>query len=135
VPPSQLVRGNPEALIADVEAQIRERQRQAATDLAAQGRRFKAVKAILRTDPFDSPSTARPVGALNPQVAAGGDHKALVAAVEALRAFRIAYREAWARFKRGARAIFPGGTLLMRRRFGVPCAPLVASCWCQLGVT
>ena len=38
-------------------------------------------------------------------------------------------------FQQGANAVFPGGTLLMRRRFGVPCDPLDATCWCQLAVT
>jgi len=135
VPPSQLVQGrNLEGLIADVETEIRERQSQAATDMAAQGRTFKGVKAILKTDPFSSPSTPRPVGNLNRQVAAGGDRKALSLATKALQAFRYAYREAWKRFRQGLEAVFPGGTLLMHRRFGVRCDPLDAACWCQLAV-
>jgi hypothetical protein len=135
VPPAQLDRGDLEALIADVEAHIRERQRQIAVDLAAQGRRFMGVKAVLRTFPFDAPSTARPAGNLNPQLAAGADRAALRVAVEAVVAFRVAYRQAWELFKRGAEAIFPGGTLLMRKRFGVRCGSLNAACWCQLAVT
>ena len=135
VPPSQLDRGDTEALIADVEAHIRDRQQQAAADLTAQKRTFKGVKAVVSTSPFDSPSTPRPVGALNPRIAAGGDRAALVLAAQALHAFRTAYRQAWALFKRGAAAVFPGGTLLMRKRFGVPCDPLDAACWCQLAVT
>ena len=136
IAPSQLVHDDVEALIADVESAIRERQSQAAADLALQGRSFKGVKAIMRTNVFDSPSTPRAVGKLNPQIAAGGDGEALARATRALRAFRIAYREAWALFKRGAKtAVFPGGTLLMHRRYGLPCDPLDASCWCQLAVT
>ena len=47
MPPAQLLQGGGlESLIADVEAQIRERQSQAATDMAAQGRTFPGVKAI-----------------------------------------------------------------------------------------
>ena len=136
VAPSQLDHGDIEALIAEVESAIRERQSQAAEEHATQGRSFKGVKAVMRTDPFDSPSTPRAVGNLNPQIAAGGDGEALARATRALRAFRIAYREAWALFKRGAKAVvFPGGTLLMHRRYGLPCDPLDASCWCQLAVT
>jgi putative transposase len=129
VAPSQLVHGDVEALIAEVESAIRERQSQAAIDLASQGRSFKGVKAIMRTNVFDSPCTARAVGKLNPQIAAGGDREALERATGALQAFRIAYREAWVLFKRGAKAaVFPGGTLLMHRRYGLPCDPLDASC-------
>jgi len=136
VPPSQLLQGRGlKGLIADVETQIRERQSQAATDMAAQGRTFMGVKAILKTDPFSSPSTPRPVGNPNPQVAAGGDREALSLATRAVQAFRYAYREAWKLFKQGVTAVFPGGTLLMRRRFNVPCDPLEAFCWCQLAVT
>jgi REP element-mobilizing transposase RayT len=135
VPPAQIDRGNVEALISEVGSHIRQRQAQFAADLAAQGRTFRGVKAILRTNPFDSPSTPRPVGTLSPQVAAGGDRKALGLATKAIRAFRTAYRQAWKLFKQGARAVFPGGTLQMRRRFGVPCDPLDAACWCQLAVS
>jgi len=133
--PSQLVHGDLEALIADVETAIRERQSRAAMDLALQGRTFKGVKAIMRTNVFDSPSTTRTVGELNPQIAAGGDGEALERASRALQAFRIAYRAAWLLFKRGAKAVvFPGGTLLMHRRYGLPCDPLDAACFCQLAV-
>ena len=130
-----LDRGDLETLIADVEAHIRDRQRQFVVDLAAQGRRFMGVKAVLRTSAFDAPRTRRPVGNLNPQLAAGADRTALRAAAAALRAFRIAYRQAWELFKQGAKAIFPGGTLLLRRRFAVPCEQLDAACWCHLAVT
>jgi len=134
--PSQLVHGDVEVLIGEVETAIRERQSQAAMDLASQGRSFKGIKAIIRTNPFDSPCTARAVGKLKPQIAAGGDGEALERAIGALKAFRIAYREAWLLFKRGAKAaVFPGGTLLMHRRYGLPCDALDASCFCQLAVT
>jgi REP element-mobilizing transposase RayT len=135
VPPSQLDCGDIEQLIADVESHIRQRQSQAAVGLAAQKHHFKGVKAVLRTDPFDSPTTPRPAGNLDPQIAAGRDGEALRLATKAIRTFRAAYREACALFKRGIKTVFPGGTLLMQRRFNVPCDPLDASCWCQLAAT
>ncbi len=98
----------------------------------AQGRSFAGVKAVLRTSPLDSPSTARAQGTLTPHLAAGGDGKALSAAATALKLFRMAYREAWKRFKEVGSAVFPGGTLLMRKRFGAECEPLDAACWCEL---
>ncbi len=133
--PAQLDRGDLEGLIADVESHIRARQSGFVAEHAAEGRHFRGVKAVLRTDPFDSPCTPRPEGTINPQVAAGGDPEALSLAVRALVAFRSAYREAWELFKRGVAALFPGGTLLLRKRYGVRCGPLDAGCWCQLGVT
>jgi putative transposase len=131
VPPTQLLQDRDlEGVIAEVETQIRERQKQAATDIASQGRTFMGVKAIMKIDPFSSPSTPRPHDNLNPEIAAGGDREALSLATKALQAFRYAYREAWKLYQQGAKAVFPGGTLLMRRRFGVPCDPLDATCWC-----
>jgi putative transposase len=121
-----------ERVIADVETHIRDEQRQIAANMAAQKRSFAGVKAVLRTSPLDSPSTPRPRGELTPHLAAGGDAKALSAAATALKLFRMAYREAWKRFKATGSAIFPGGTLLMRKRFNVECEPLDAACWCQL---
>ena len=133
VPPRQL-QGQPgdvDTVVATVEQHIREAQTQAATNLAAAGRSFAGVKAVLRTDPFDSPKTQRSRGQLTPHLAAGGDHEAMSTAALALKLFRLAYRQAWKRFKDGLDVVFPGGTLLMRKRFGVACDPLDA-CWCEL---
>jgi len=129
--PSQL-EGELEQVIEDVEAHIRREQHQHAVNLVAEGRTFAGVKAVLRTPPLDSPNNPRPRGKLNPHLAAGGDGKALSAAATALKLFRMAYREAWRRFKELGDAVFPGGTLLMRQRFGAKCEPLDAGCWCQL---
>jgi putative transposase len=118
-----------EQAIGTVELHIRNAQEHFATQRAAQGRSVVGVRGVLAQDPFDAPSTPRPVGNLNPALAGGGDSGALSVAKAALQAFRRAYREAWKAFKAGAAAIFPGGTLLMRRRFGQPCEPLDA-CWC-----
>ena len=133
VPPTQLLQaaGDLDTLVANVEQHIREAQAQAATNLAAEGRSFMGAKAVQRTDPFDAPKTPRPPGQLTPHLAAGGDAQALKVAATALKLFRLAYRQAWQAFKDGLDAVFPGGTLLMQKRFGVRCEPLDA-CWCEL---
>lgn len=118
-----------EHAIATVELHIRDAQRQAAIELAAQRRSVVGTTRVLKADPFDAPSTPRPIGKLKPTLAAGGDGKALSVAKQALKHFRLAYRAAWESFKAGTRALFPGGTLLMRTRFGQPCHPL-DTCWC-----
>jgi putative transposase len=126
--PSQLD-GSVEIAIATVELHIRNAQQQAAVELAAQRRSAVGTAAILATDPFGAPMSPRPTGKLNPTLASGGDHEALSIAKQAIKLFRLAYRAAWEDFKAGAKALFPGGTLLMRTRFGQPCQPLDA-CWC-----
>lgn len=81
------------------------------------------------TNPLAAPTTPRPVGGLNPTLAAGGDHDVLANAKIALKLFRAAYRAAWEEFKSTACATFPAGTLLMRTRFRQACSALDAS-WC-----
>lgn len=120
-----------ERAIATVELHIRAAQQQAAVALAAQRRSVPRPAVLLATDPFDAPTTPRPVGKLSPTLAAGGDREALSVAKQAIKLFRIAYRTAWAAFKAGAQAVFPGGTLLMRMRFRQPCSAL-DPCWCAL---
>ena len=126
--PSQLGESTEHA-IATVELHIRMAQQQAAVEIAAQGRSVRGVNAVVATSPLDAPKTPRPIGTLNPTLAAGGDHDALSQAKVALKTFRIAYRAAWEEFKARAAAVFPGGTLLMRTRFAQACTALDA-CWC-----
>lgn len=118
-----------ERAIATVELHIRDAQQQAAIELAAQHRSVVGPATVLSANPFDAPATPRPVGTLNPTLASGGDGKILSTAKRAIKLFRIAYRAAWKDFKAGVQTLFPGGTLLMRTRFGQPCLPLDA-CWC-----
>lgn len=66
-----------EHAIATVELHIRNAQEQAAVELAAQRRSVMGVNAVLATNPLAAPTTPRPVGDLNPTLAAGGDHDAL----------------------------------------------------------
>ena len=117
-----------------MEHYVREAQKQAALDVATQGRSFMGAKAMERVSPWEAPDTPRPVGNLAPRLAAGGDMKALSIAATALKRFRIAYREAWRAFKDGLDVVFPAGTLMMAKRHRVRCEPIDA-CWCQLAAT
>ena len=128
VAPSQLGT-NVDQLIGSVEQQIRDAQTQAAANLMADRRTVVGVNGVLATRPLEAPTTPRPHREVNPQLAAGGDTEALIVAKRALKLFRIAYRGAWRAFKSGLRAVFPGGTLLMKLRYGQLCDPLDA-CWC-----
>jgi len=118
-----------DAFVRDVEALVREAQRAAMTTLAHERRSFMGEKAVLRADPFASPTTTRPKYQLNPRVAAGGDSEALKQGILALRDFRERYREAWRKFRRGVKCVFPAGTYLLRRLYGVYCEALDAP-WC-----
>lgn len=126
--PSQLG-DSVEQAIKTVEQHIRMAHEQAATELAAKGRSVLGVNAVRAMNPLDAPRTPRPADKINPQLAAGGDNEALTKAKIALKMFRLAYRQAWQEFKARAAAIFPGGTLMMQKRFGQACTALDA-CWC-----
>jgi REP element-mobilizing transposase RayT len=125
--PPQLSDRTPGLLVRDVEAMIAGQENALRTSRS--GRGFAGVQRVLGVDPFDSPDTVRPKGKLNPRLAAGGDTAALKQGMLALRLFRDAYREAFKAFRRGLAVVFPAGTYLMRRLYGVACHALDAS-WC-----
>ncbi len=132
VPPPQFTNRDTSDLVSDVEALIRDKQT-AVRAGRRQGRRpILGVKAVQRADPFDAPRSRRPMGRLNPRLAAGGNKEAMQQGMLALRGFRDAYREAWHEFRQNLKATFPGGTYLMRRLYDVECKPLDAVCWCAL---
>lgn len=120
-----------EVVTAAVEEYVRDEQAGHLRTLEHERRSFLGVKRVLAVDPFSAPTTPRPEGNLNPHLAASTP-QALQLAIKALRHFRLAYREAWEAFKRGEHAVFPGGTLLMRKRFKVPCDPCDTASWCEL---
>jgi REP element-mobilizing transposase RayT len=126
--------GELDDIVPEMETRIRDAQQQAAINLAAAGRTFLGVKALLRISPLDAPTSRRPYGNLNPHLAAGGDPDALKTAKLALRQFRYAYRLAWLDFKSKRAALFPAGTLLMRIRHHLACVPLDVH-WCLLAGT
>jgi REP element-mobilizing transposase RayT len=125
--PPQFANRTPERFVRDVEALISEQQN--ALRASRTGRGFAGVQRVLAVNPFDSPDSIRPKGKLNPRLAAGGDSAALTHGMLALRLFRDAYRKAFEAFRRGLAVVFPAGTYLMRRLYGVACHPLDAS-WC-----
>jgi REP element-mobilizing transposase RayT len=118
-----------EHAIATIELHIRMMQERTAAELAAKGRSAMGVNAVRATNPLDAPRAQRPLSDINPSLAAGGDSQALSAGKLALKLFRLSYRVAWEKFKSFACATFPGGTLLMRKRFGQACTALDV-CWC-----
>ena len=119
--PSVLRDRDPEQLVAGLEAMVFRAQQAFAEQMALEGRRFKGADAVLRTDPFDFPTSPATKGARNPQVAAGGDSERLLAALTILREFRKRYRSALAAYRDGDACTFPAGTFLMALRHGVTC--------------
>jgi putative transposase len=130
--PPQFRERTPERFASEVARMIEEEER---TIHATRGSRpFVGVKAILAADPFDSPKSPRTRGERCPTVKAGtGQTAAYQLAIQAVRAFREAYRAARRLFCAGKEAVFPAGTLMLRSAFGVPCAREDFSAWCCLG--
>jgi len=117
-------------LIEGIEASIRDKQRALCDERGRSERRFLGVKAVINTDPFDSPDSIRPKGGRNPTVAAGGNRDMLREGVRLVRAFRDQYREAWKAYRGGQRDVaFPAGTLHMRLLHEV-CCDVVEAPWC-----
>jgi hypothetical protein len=106
--------GRVDELVAAVRDMVAEREKLAAEELRRSGRRVLGVERVLDVDPFDAPSTAEAERVRNP-VFAAVTATARKAAVRALRDWRRAYANAWARWRAGDHAAaFPYGTWWMR---------------------
>jgi len=104
-----------------VASALRQKEKGVAARVSAQGRRFMGRKRVLRQRHITRPKTLRPPKKINPRVA-GRNTPSRVAALERLRAFHEAYREAYQKLKEGCRDIvFPPGTYRLRCHFGVRC--------------
>jgi len=85
-------------------------------------RKYLGKSNIMKQSVYDRPRSAEPRRKLSPRVAC--QHKWLrIEALARVKDFIDAYREAYARWKKGIRdAVFPAGTYALRRFAGVNCA-------------
>ena len=84
--------------------------------------RFLGVAKVLSQRPTTRPPPTEPRRTLSPKVAARDPLKR-IEALSRIKAFREAYREAWAARRAGeADVVFPAGTYLLRVLHGVQCA-------------
>ena len=126
MPPKLAALGQEEArrlLRAELERQLAEAQRQ----MREQGRKPVGPERCQGVSPYQRATTWEPLRSLNPVLAAGrGLRRALREGIRALRAFRLAYREALRRWQQGDRnVLFPYGTWWMVRHHGAAVGPPV----------
>jgi REP element-mobilizing transposase RayT len=111
-----------EALRAQLVPALAQKEAQAHEHLRVEERAFLGVQQVLAQDHDGKPSGGEPRRVMNPRVACRDKWKR-VEAIQRLKAFRQAYREAWLAFARGVReAVFPHGTYWMRVMWSVRCA-------------
>ena len=121
ISPPAFDRASPECF-ASVHSRIVEREREIQLRAKQQGRRFPGIRWVLAQSPCSKPDTREPRGGLDPRLASR-DKWRRIEALQRLRGFLEAYREAWKRFVGGDRAaLFPFGTYGMRVRFAVLCS-------------
>lgn len=110
------------AFIAAVCSALEAEEDRVAASRAREQRPFLGTARVLAQSCLAHPRRAEPFGRLNPAVA-GKSRAVLTAALANLRQFRAAYREAFARWRDGARdVVFPPGTWAMRVHHGARCA-------------
>jgi len=115
-----LSRAEADRVLAD---RVVERETEIRAEFRSKGREFLGMDAVMRFDPNASPNTREPRRTLDPTLAAA-DRDERVAAIEGLKEFRAAYREAWLLWRAGTHsAMFPWGTYLMRVRHRAACRP------------
>lgn len=114
-----------ESLREAVAERLKEMEAAARQEVRRRGWKFLGARKVRRVSPYARARSFEPIRKRNPTFAVGpGKREAYVKAVEELRAFRRAYREAFARWREGERrVVFPAGTLLMRALHGVRVAP------------
>jgi REP element-mobilizing transposase RayT len=112
-----------EAFWTDLARAVEEREAELRRQAIADGRPFLGRRAILSQSPWTIPSTHEDRRVLRPRVACRDKWKR-IEALQRLRQFAVAYREAWLRFRAGyGDMVFPAGTYALRVHYGVPCAP------------
>lgn len=111
----------PDEFRAAVASELHEQEDAATRELQAQKWTVRGAASVLKASPYVRAHSWEPIRSRNPTFAVGRLQKdAFFAAVGALRAFRRAYQEALARWRRGVRChSFPLGTWLMRTLHGV----------------
>jgi hypothetical protein len=98
------------------EAEQRQQRRQ-------EGRGFLGRRGVLQQVPTDCPARWEKRRGLKPRVASRGDVWRRLEALQRLKRFLEAYREAWKAFGWGNRTVeFPAGTYALRVLMGVACA-------------
>jgi REP element-mobilizing transposase RayT len=113
---------HPAELRARVAKELEVREDRAAKTVATEGRGFVGTAKVLAQKPTSRPAPGEPRRTLNPRVAARDRWKRLEV-IGRLKDFLVRYREAWRRWRAGARdVVFPCGTYLLRVAHGVSCA-------------
>ena len=120
--PATLERSYPAGEVrAAVSEELERQERLAQAEVKARGWRVVGANRVRRLSPYRRASSFELVRDRNPTFAVGrGDRKVLVQTVGELRAFRHAYRQAFAQWRAGLRSVvFPQGTWWMCRAHGV----------------
>jgi hypothetical protein len=103
------------ALCESVARELQAAERRARAEVRAKGWSFEGARRVLHASPYKRATSWEPIRSRNPTFAVGrGQRQAFFEAVQALRAFRGAYRRALQQWRQGARGtLFPPGTWAM----------------------
>ncbi len=124
VPPPGFEGRRGQKLATELSKLLKSKEREVRKKVSREGKSFLGRSAVLSQSPFDRPESFEPRFGLNPRVACR-DKWRRIEALQRLKSFLDAYREAWEAFKSGDREVcFPTGTYWMRRHAGMPCIPM-----------
>ena len=110
-----------EAYIEEVQEALHAKELELGREQRASGKAFTGKEAVLRQRPMNRPKTVEPRRQLNPRVASVNRWRR-VEALQRLKSFLNAYREAWCQWRDGIRdVLFPAGTYALRIYAGAKC--------------
>ena len=120
LPPCLRALGDPDAARALIAAEVSHQEGEARAYVKEQGWKVWGRHAVMSVSPYRCAKSWEEIGKLAPHIAAGrGNCEERIAAIRELQAFRIAHREAKARWMAGDRdVVFPAGTYWMRIHHG-----------------
>lgn len=112
-----------EEFVELLKERLEEREAEIRAEAKATGKRFLGLRRLRRQRVTDTPLSHAPRRKLRPRVAAVNKWRR-IEALQRLKEFIAAYREAWLRWKQGfTDVVFPRGTYAMAKYAAVRCAP------------
>ena len=110
---------------AILQSEVDRQEAEARAFVKDQGWSVMGRVAVQSVSPYKCAKSWEEIGMLVPHIAAGrGQKEARIAAIEELKEFRLAYAEAYLRWRLGNHdVVFPAGTYAMRKYHGASVAP------------
>lgn len=124
MPPAMFDHLPRDEVVAYFEMRIKEEEKRIRNERKKAGKaKVMGMKKCRAQSPFETPKTSVPMYSRNPRFASTIVENVKLA-IAAMKSFWRQYKKRLEKFRDGSKAMFPSGTILMRKVFGVKCLEL-----------